>query len=211
MTQPPPSYPVPSGYPPGQPPLPRKHRPSWVWFLVGGVLMVVGAVAAVAIFVWTVAAFFTTDARVPVDGQPHRVSVPTDGDRMLWRSSDLFDPGCTVVDNASGAEVRLRPVGSQLTRDTGDGELTAAYRFDPGSGDLAVTCTTSTRSGDPDWQMGWGDDVVIGPAPTVGGVLGGLAATIAVGAVLGLGGLVMVIVTGVLWATRPARPTGGPA
>jgi hypothetical protein len=209
MSQPPPSYPVPSGYPPGQPPLPRKYRPSWAWFLVGAGLIVVGTVAAIAIFVWTLSAFFSTDARVPVDGEPHRVSVPTDGDRMLWRSSDLFDPGCTVVDTATGEEVRLRPVGSQLTRDTGDGDLTAAYRFDPGSGDLEITCaTTGGPDSGPDWQMGWGYDVVIGPAPTVGGFVGGLVATIAVGTVLGLAGLATLIVTGVLWATRPARPKG---
>ena len=199
MTQPPPSYPVPSGYPPGQPPRPTKYRPSWAWFLVGGGLIVVGGLAAVGIFVWTLSAFFTTDARVPTDGQPHAVSVGTDGDRMLWRSDDVFDPGCQVVDTATGEEIRLRPVTSQLTRNTGDGDYLAAYRFAPGSGDLEVTCRAS-RDGDDS------EGVVIGPAPTVGGFVGGLIATVAGGGLLGLLGLATLIVNGILWATRPARP-----
>lgn len=208
-SQPPPSYPVPSGYPPGQPPRPQKYRPSWVWFLVGAGLIVVGGVAAVGLFIWTLAAFFTTDARVPIDGRPHTVTVDTDGDRMLWRSDDVFDPGCRVVDTATGEEIRLRPVTSQFTRDTGDGDFVAAYRFAPGSGELEVTCSATPgadlgsedRLGDPDDRQ-----VVIGPAPTVGGFVGGLIATVAVGGLLGLLGLATLIVNGVLWATRPARP-----
>ncbi|MDF1602813.1 hypothetical protein [Nocardioides sp. YIM 152315] len=206
MSQPPPSYPTPSGYPPAPPPRPQKYRPSWAWFLVGGGLIVVGLAAGVALFIWTLAAFFTTDASVPADGQPHTVTVDTDGDRMLWRDEDVFDPGCRIVDTATGEEIRLRPVTSQFSRDTGDGDRVAAYRFDPGSGELEVTCTLqSDASGDPDWTMGWGK-VEIGPAPSVGGFVGGLVATIAVPALFGLFGLATLIVTGVLWATRPARP-----
>lgn len=195
-SQPPPSSPVPSGYPPGQPPRPPKHRPSWVWFLVGAGLIVAGGAAAVALFVWTLWAFFSTDARAPANGRPHTVAVDTDGDRMLWRPDDVFDPGCRVTDTATGEEIPLRPVTSQLTRNTGDGDLTAAYRFAPGSGELEVTCRASED----------GEDVVIGPAPTAGGFVGGLIATVAVGGLLGLLGLATLIVNGVLWATRPARP-----
>lgn len=209
MTTPPPSYPVPSGYPPGQPARPQKYRPSWAWFVVGAGLIVVGLAAGVGLFIWTLSAFFTTDARVPTDGEPHVVTVDTDGDRMLWRDDDVFDPGCRIVDRANGKEIRLRPVTSQLSRDTGDGDLVAAYRFSPGSGELEVTCS-ARAGGDPDsdWEMGWSEDVVIGPAPSVGGFIGGLIATIAVPGLLGLFGLATLIVTGVLWASRPARPKG---
>lgn len=202
MTTPPPSYPVPSGYPPGQPPRPQKYRPSWAWFLVGAALIMVGLAAGVGLFIWTLSAFFTTDARVPTDGEPHLVTVDTDGDRMLWRDDDVFDPGCRVVDRATGEEIDLRPVTSQITRDFGDGEWTAAARFDPGSGDLEVTCAPSTADEDA------ATEVEIGPAPSVGGLVGGLIATIAVPGLLGLFGLATLIVTGVLWATRPARPKG---
>jgi hypothetical protein len=202
MTTTPPSYPA----PPGQQP---RYRPSWVWFLVGAGLIVVGLAAGVVLFIWTLAAFFTTDARVPADGQPHTVTVETDGDRMLWRDEDVFDPGCRIVDTATGEEIRLRPVTSQLSRDFGDGGSVAAYRFDPGSGELEVTCALHLpdTADEPDWTMGWGDgNVEIGPAPSVGGFVGGLIATVAVPSLFGLFGLATLVVTGVLWATRPARP-----
>jgi hypothetical protein len=208
MTQPPPSYPVPSGYPPGTPPRPQRYRPSWAWFVVGAGLIVVGLAAGVALFVWTLSAFFSTDARVPADGQPHTVTVGTDGDRMLWRGDDVLDPACRIVDTANGRELRLRPVGADLSRDTPrDGEMVAAYRFAPGSGELEVTCTVqSDVGGDPDWQMTFGEKVVIGPAPSIGSFVVGIVATIAVPGLLGVLGLATLIVTGVLWATRPARP-----
>ena len=71
------------------------------------------------------------------------VTVDTDGHRMLWRDDDVFDPGCTIVDIDAGEQVELRPVTSQFTKDFGDGEWTAAYRFDPGSGRLEVTCAAA--------------------------------------------------------------------
>ena len=215
MTQPPPSYPVPSGYPPGWRPVPQKYRPSWVWFLVGSALIVLAGVIGVALFVWALWPFFSTDARVSADGRPHVVTVEIDGDRMLWRESDVFDPGCRVVDTATGEEIPLRPVTSQLTRDLGDGEFVASYRFAPGSGRVEVTCAAGvdadgsgpSASGDPDWEMGWIDEqVVIGPAPNVGGMVVAMIAGVVVPGLLGLAGLAMLVVTGILWTTRPARP-----
>ena len=203
MSQPPPSYPVTSGYPLGHPPLPQKYRPSWVWFLIGAAMVVVAALLGIALFVWALWPFFSTDARVPVDGRPHLVSVDTDGDRLLWRVEDLFDPLCTVVDAQTGSEMDLRPVTSQLTRDTGDGEYVAAYRFDPGSGRLEVTCGADA---DADWFVGWGNDVAIGPAPQVGSIAIALLALVVGPGLLGLLGLATILVTGILWATRPARP-----
>ncbi len=208
MTQP---FHQPSPPPGHQPPFPQKYRPSWAWFVVGGGLILVGIVVGVALFVWALWPLFSTDARVPVDGQGHAVTVDTDGDRLLWRDDDVFDPGCRVVDTATGEEIDLRPVTSQLSRDTGDGEFVAAYRFDPGSGRLEVTCSSGGSDalddrGDGDWHMTLGEEVVIGPAPNVGGLIGGIVAGIAVPGLLGLFGLATLIVTGVLWATRPARP-----
>jgi hypothetical protein len=202
MSQPPPSYPVPSGYPPGQPPLPPKRRPSGWWFAVGGGLIVAALVSGVGLFVWTLSAFFQTDATVAADGQAHQVTVATDGDRMLWRDVDVFDPDCSVVDTRSGDQIELRAVTSQFTKDFGDGEWRAAYRFDPGSGHLEITCA-AVQGFDTD-----GDEVQIGPAPSIGGFVGGIIATIAVPSLLGLFGLAVLIVTGVLWSTRPARPKG---
>jgi hypothetical protein len=201
MSQPPPSYPVPSGYPPGQPPLPPKRRPSGWWFVVGGGLIVLAVAVAIGLFIWTLSAFFETDATVAADGRSHVVTVGTDGQRMLWRDDDVFDPRCTILDIETGTEVELRPVTSQFTKDFGEGEWTAAYRFDPGSGRLAVTCAAVR---DPDD----GGQVQIGPAPSIGAFVGGLIATIAIPSLLGLFGLAILIVTGILWSTRPARPKG---
>ena len=85
-------------------------------------------------FVWTLSAFFSTDATLPADGRPHQVSVDTDGERVLWRDASLLDPVCTVVDLAIDEPVPLGPVGAQLTRDFGRGTFVAAYRFAPGLG-----------------------------------------------------------------------------
>lgn len=197
MSEPPLSSPVPSGYPPGHPPLPPRYRPSGWWFAVGGGLIVAALVAAVGLFVWTISPLIVPGAEVPADGQSHIVIVDTDDELMLWRDSDVFDPGCSIVDVTNGDEVDLRPVTSQITKDLGDGELTAAYRFDPGSGTLDITCAAADDS-----------VIEIGPAPQVGTVLGGIIATIAVPTLLGLFGLAILIVNGVLWSTRPARPKG---
>lgn len=195
MSQPPPSYPVPSGYPPGQSPLPTKYRPSGWWFVVGGGLIVAAVAAGIGLFIWTLSAFFSTDATVPADGQTHAVTVGTDGDRMLWRDSAVLDPQCTVIDTATGAQVDLRPVNGDFTRDLHERSWTGAFRFDPGSGALDVTCAE-------------GGGVEIGPAPSIGGFIGGIFASIAVPGLLGLFGLATLLVTGILWSSRPAKPKG---
>ena len=193
MSQPPPSYPVPPGRPPYQHPAPRKPRPSGWWFVVGGGLVVVAGAAALGLVVWALWPLLHTDASVPADGRPHLVTVSTDGDRMLWRHDDVFDPGCRITDTATGELVLLRPVTSQVSRDFGDGDWTAAYRFDPGSGHLEVVCDR-------------GGSIEIGAAPTVRGVVVGLLLAILVPGLLGLLGLATLVVTGILWTTRPARP-----
>ena len=204
MSQPPPPYGpppqppygVPSGYPPGRPPRPQKPRPSAWWFVAGILLLLAAAGAAVGLFIWTLSGFMETDASLAVDGQPHRVSVGTDGDRMLWLPGS--DGRCRVVDLATGAPVDLRVVGGSYERSDSHGDLHGAFRFDPGSGRLAVACTTSTGP--------TGDEAVIGPSPRIASFVVGILATILVPALLGLAGFVVLIVTGVLWATRPARP-----
>jgi hypothetical protein len=69
-------------------------------------------------------------------------------------------------------------------------------RFDPGSGDLSVTCTPS------------GGRVQIGPAPEIANFVGGLLVLIFVPAILGILGTIALIVTGVLWATGAPRREG---
>jgi hypothetical protein len=196
MSQPPPSYPVPSGYPPGYPQRPVKYRPSWVWFLVGGGLIVAALVVAVALFAWALSGFLDTDASVRADGQAHTVTVGTDGDRMLW----LDDAGqtCTITDTESGAAIEQRPVSGSFNRNDSNGDLQGLYTFDPGSGHLSVTCDAAgfARTG----------SVVIGPKPAIGNFVLGILLGILVPGALGLAGAVILLVTGILFATRPSRP-----
>jgi hypothetical protein len=196
MSQPPPSHPVPSGYPPGQPPLPPKKRPSGWWFVVGGALIVAAVVAAVGLFIWTLSGFLDTDASIDADGDSHRVSTGTDGERMLWLE-DSFGQECTIVDLRSGEEVPLHRVSAEYNRSDPSGDWSGFARFDPGSGDLEVTCTASDGV------------VLIGPAPRIGSFVVGILATIFVPLFLGLLGLAILIVTGILFVSRPVRPKAG--
>lgn len=190
-----PPYGVPSGYPPGHPGLPRKPRPSGWWFVLGGALLVAAVVAGIALFVWTVSGFLDTDARVPADGRPHRVTVGTDGDRMLWAPRGSAER-CAIVDLATGGPIALDPAGGRYDRSDGDGRWRGVARFDPGSGRLEITCTAADR---------YGADVLVGKAPRLASFVAGLLATVLVPLALGLAGLGVVIVTGILFATRAPR------
>lgn len=195
MTQAPPPYGTPSGYPPGHGPLPPpKKRPSGWWFVLGGALVVAAAAVGVAMFVWVLSSFLETDAKVPADGQPHVVTVETDGDRTLWLQ-DGTGQSCDVVDTRTGEAVAQDPLIGSYQRSDSDGEWHATGSFDPGSGTLEVTCTG-------------GGTALVAPAPQIGSFAIGILLTILVPLGLGLAGLVVLLVTGILWAVRPARSPG---
>jgi hypothetical protein len=196
MSQPPPSYPVPSGYPPGYPQRPVKYRPSWVWFVVGGGLIVVALVLAVVLFAWALSGFIRTDATVRADGEAHSVSVGTDRDRMLWM--DPRSQTCDITDTESGDPVDLRGVTGSYHRSDSHGDFEGLYRFSPGSGHLSVTCQTIGAGGT--------DSVLIGPMPQIGNFVAGILLGILVPGLLGLAGAIVLLVTTILFATRQARP-----
>ena len=185
---------------PQQPPRPVKYRPSAGWFVGGIVLIGLAVVSAVAIVVWLLAGFLDTDATLRADGQPHRVGIGAEGERILWAE----DPGteCTITDVESGAEVDLRRVGGTFERSDANGDLTGLYRFSPGSGQLDLVCVSPfTDLGDP-------GVVLIGPMPEIENVVLGVLLVIGVPGLLGRAGLVMLLWTGILWSLRPARPKG---
>ncbi|MGB0098855.1 MAG: hypothetical protein WBP61_01115 [Nocardioides sp.] len=194
------AYP-PSGYPPGYQPPPKRYRPSAAWFVVGIVSIIVAVVTAVAVFIWLIAGFLDTEATLRTDGQPHQVSVGTDGDRMLWLEDD--DTRCVIVDLATGDPIEVRPVGGSFERSDSYGELDGLYRFAPGSGDLEVACSTS-----PFADIGTDEMVLIGPAPEIDNFVIGIVIAIVVPGLLGLAGLIVLIWTGILWSTRDPRPKG---
>jgi hypothetical protein len=184
---PPPS----GGYPAYPPSPPSKRRPSGWWFVLGGGLIVAAVVAGIGLFIWTLSSFLETDAEVPADGQEHIVSVGTDDDRLLWLA-DGGGQSCSIFDNQTGQPVEDDDVDGSFNRSDSDGAWHGVASFDPGSGDLTVSCDG-------------GGTVLIGPAPQFGSFFAGVAATILVPLGLGFLGLAIVITTGVLWAIRPAR------
>ena len=158
--------------------------------MVGGGLMLVGLAIGVTAFVLLFRGIMTTDASLPVDGARHRVSVPTDGDRMIWADTA-----------SSGRSARSRPGARRGDRPGADQRRLRAQRpdgdprFDPGSGDLEITCEGDT-----------GTAVDIGPSPSTAGLVGGILVAVLAPLLLGGLGFVVVLVTGVLWSTRPPRP-----
>jgi hypothetical protein len=183
----------PYGVPPGPPLPPRRRRPSGWWFVLGGGLVVAAVAAGIGLLVWTISGFLSVDASVAADGQPHEVSVPTDGERFLWVRSGGERPSCAIVDLDSGRDVEQRRPDGSYNRDNGHGAATVQSRFAPGSGRLEVTCTRD------------GGTVEIGPATGAARFVGGIFATILVPLGLGMLGLLVLVVTGVLFATGAPR------
>lgn len=178
---------------PPYPPNPSKPRPSAAWFALGGVLVLAGAVAGVVLFVRIFSSgFLSIEATVPADGQTHSITVATDGDRFLWEPQH-GRADCVVREGGTGAVVHLEPVDGTFTRSADGDAWQAVARFDPGSGRLSVTCS-------PD-----DGPAQIGPALVVEDFVTRIVVVIVVPLLLAGLGLAVLIVTTVLWVTRP-RP-----
>ncbi|GAB2880679.1 hypothetical protein [Nocardioides pacificus] len=162
---------------------------------MGAALLVLAAVAGVGLFVWTLVGFTETDTAVPADGETHTVTVPSEGDRMLWYDESRVRPECIVEDAATGESLTLRSPGGSFTRGDGSASWRAFHRFDPGSGELVVTCTSSASDA----------EVEIGPAPRVATLVGGILATLLVPVLLGGIGLIVLVITAVRFATGDPR------
>lgn len=188
----------PPTYPAYQKPVPSRRRPSAWWFAVAGVMMLAGIATGVLLIVQTVAGFLETDATIPADGRVHAVTVGTDRDRMVWVDQSDERPDCRIVDAATGEEIRPVGLGStSYTKSSGRREWQGDGTFDPGSGDLEVTCAQR------------GGPIQIGPEPEFGRFFGSLAAGIIIPILLGGGGFVLLIVIAILFAT--GRPRNVPA
>lgn len=179
---------------PTPPRTPAKVRPSAWWFALGGGLLAAAVASGIALFAWTLSGFLSTDASVPADGAPHRVAVEHDDDLMLWADETTVAPACTVIDLATGTTVAQREPAGEFRRQVGgDGDWLGVAVVDGGVEDLEVTCEQLSTPPSA---------VEIGPVPSLGSFGLGLAATIVVPLVLGGLGLVVLLVTGILWSTR---------
>lgn len=172
---------------------PPKYRPRARWFVVGGVLLVLAPVVLVAALFTVLAPLFSEDAVFPADGSQHSVSLPAGEERAVFTGQGAL-VRCAALDG-SGEQVDLRSVGGSFT--VNDWEAVA--RFDTGDGDLTFACEGSGTNG----------DVRIGAIPSMGSFAGGLVIGIVGPLLLGGAGLTILVVTGILWATRQPRPREG--
>ena len=136
------------------------------------------------------------DAVFGVDETPVTVDLPADEERALF-FEDLSDATCNGRRRRPATPIDFRSVTGDFTYN----EWTAAARFDTGDGD--VTFTLPGRR--PGRRARSGSRSCPRPARSSPGCWSALIVPI----MLGLIGIVILIVTGVLWATRPARPGGG--
>ncbi len=174
---------------------PAKARPSAMWFVVGGLLVVAGVVAGVVLFVRIFdSGFLTVEATVPADGTEHLVTVDTDGDRFLWEPQ-YGTADCVVLDADTGGTITLQPVDGTFTRSYDADAWQAVASFDPGSGRLSVTCSPDEGPAQ------------IGPALRIKAFVVAIVLAVVVPLLLGGLGLAVLIGVGILWATRP-KPTG---
>lgn len=170
-----------------------KPRPRAWWFGVGALLIIAAVVLGIVMFVRIFdSGFLSVEATVPADDAEHQVTVDTDGDRYLWEQQ-YGDSECTLRDAETGAAIALRPVSGTVTRSDNGDAWQAIASFDPGSGRLAVTCSADEGPAQ------------IGPALDVGDFVLRILLAIVVPMVLGGLGLVVLIGTAILWATRPPR------
>lgn len=192
-TLPPHGTPPPYAGPLVPPPRPRRRRPSGWWFALGGGLVVLAIAVGIGLFVWTLKGLLSTEATVPATGGLASVVLEDDldRDRMLW-----FEDGrtqqCVIHDADTGDPVDARPVHGEFSRTDSRGSFHGMLRFDPGSGRLAFECTG-------------GGHVLVSEAPRLGGFVGGIVATILLPLVLGGAGVLVLIVTTVLFATGAPR------
>jgi hypothetical protein len=179
-----------SAYPSAYPPQPvQKKRPSWVWFLVGGVIMAVGAVVAVVTLARFGIDLDRDDAVFEAKGS-HVVEVPAHTRRGIFLVPTDPIPHCAVT-HTDGTSIDLEPPASRFEYDEWEAEVV----FDTGDGMLRFRC------------RGGADSLIrIAVVPERGdyvrvGILG-------VAVPLGLGGIgfLVVLVTGILWFARRPRP-----
>lgn len=156
-------------------------------------LLVAGVGVGVTALVLTFRGFTAVDGTVEPGGSA--TVVVGEGDpgatRLAWGVRGQ-PPRCDVVDAVTGDPVVRSGTGATYTKDLGGRSWRGLFRFEPGSGRLEVTCAAA------------GGPLQIGPAPGAG-LLGGLAAGVLLPLLLGGAGLVVLLVTTILFATRPPR------
>lgn len=169
---------------------PPKYRPRARWWVVGVVLLLLAGLCFAGGLFWALRPLAQEDAVITAGEGPVTVDLPAGEERAVY--ARVGEPvACTAVD-ADGATVELRRISGDFTYD----DWTAQQRFDTGAGDVVLDCTTV----DP------GSEVRVAQLPTTARFVTGLVLAIGGPVLFGLGGFVVLVVTGILYATRAPRP-----
>ena len=170
------------------PPPPRK-RPRKIWFVVGGALVVLAPLVFVGAMFTVLRPLVQADAVFSVSKTPVQVDLPAGEKRVLF-SNHGVSADCAAVDGSADA-VEFRPVTGEFTFN----EWTAVSRFTTGDGALTFTCDGLY----PD------SEVRVAQLPSTAGLVGGIVVGVVGPLLLGGVGLVMLVVTAVLYATGSPR------
>lgn len=156
-------------------------------------LVLLSGLVFAAMLLWTVDDVTRVDARVPADGTAHPVTVPTDGDRMLFADSSGDRRPC-VITGADGREIEQRDVFGDLTMTRDGREWSGLTRFDPGDGEIVVAC--------PQGPGAAVEEVLVTPAHDIGGLIARVVGTILAPMALGGIGLLWGLILGIVILTR---------
>lgn len=173
----------------------QRPRPGAAWWIGGALLVVAGAVVGGAVLVSVFVGMFRTEGELRSDGLPVAIALKADHDYLLWSEAE-FPPECFVVDRTQGGLLPVHGLGD--TRFSRNADEAFAW-FDAGSGDVAVSCE-NVRGGDIEVH-----EVEVGPRPGPPDWIGGIDGAILVPVLLVLGGITVLVVTGVR-SVRARRP-----
>jgi hypothetical protein len=170
---------------------PPKPRPRILWFFVGAGLVLLGIVVFLAALFTALRPLFHEDAVFPASST-RALDLPAHEDRALFTDGGALT--CTATDGR-GTPLPLRAAGGSFTVN----EWSGVARFDTGDGHVTLDCSGSQA----------GTRVRVGQVPDTGTLVGSLVVGILAPMVLGATGVIVLIVTTVLFLTRPARPRSG--
>ncbi|MCW2768216.1 MAG: hypothetical protein JWO11_4175 [Nocardioides sp.] len=138
------------------------------------------------------------ESLVPVDGQPHTLSVSQGRTAMMWTYEADSAPDCTIADAYDGDPLPLQPTEGAYRREGGSaGDWIGTATLQPTSSTVEVTCSGL----DPRSRS----LVVVADAPRMPPALAAFGALVAIPVGLGLTGLLALGAATVL-ALRP-RPS----
>ena len=157
--------------------------------MVGGVLLVLAPVIFLGALFTVLRPLTQEDAVFRADGQEHQVSVDAGEERALF-SEDGRAVQC-VATTGGGTDVQFRGVNGDFTFN----EWQAVARFDTADGDLTFTCDGVSGS----------ERVRIAQLPSTTTFIAGILVGVIGPLILGLVAIVMLVITGILWATGAPR------